>query len=97
MNLASGAFDRQVATGRLSRINPVDAAMMAESFRVLPAASQDRHAIVQLYGRKDPIAPLGLGSFTIDEKLARALSARLLEVADDSAATNNKSDGFVAQ
>lgn len=81
MSFATAAFNQQVGTGRVSAVNPVGAAMVAEGFRVLPNNPQ-QHALVQITGRSDPNGPLGLGSFAVDARLAQGLGKRLLAVAE---------------
>ncbi len=73
-----GAYQKQAQSGRLSAANPVDAAMIAEGFRVLPNAAK-KEALIQMTGRSQPNEPLGMGSVLVGEELLRNLSVRLSE------------------
>jgi hypothetical protein len=79
--LAALAYDRQVETGRLQAANPVDPALVAEAFRVLPNVN-DQKAIVQLTGRSQPNGPVEMGSFVLAAKLVLRLSERLREAGE---------------
>jgi hypothetical protein len=81
LKLANGAYDRQIQAGKLSPANPIDPAMTVDAFRVLPD-SRTRQALVQLTGRAEPKAPLGMGSFVLAAEQVQGLGERLLEVAD---------------
>ncbi len=79
LSAAQGAYLKQVESGKLSPINPLNAAMVATGLRVLPD-TKNKTAMIQMTGRSQPNEPLGSGSVLVGEELLRALSARLLEV-----------------
>lgn len=76
---ANEAFGKQVAAGTLARVNSVGAAPTPEAFRVI-VQEETKRALVQLMGRVDPNAPVGLAAFELDAEMTAALAKRLAEV-----------------
>jgi hypothetical protein len=89
MVAGAGAYDRQIATGKLGRGNPVEPGMAVEDFRAMPSPSLE-HVLVQLIGRQALESPLVLESFVIDEDRCRALGRHLIESADQLAQQMSK-------
>jgi hypothetical protein len=78
---AVAAHQRQVEREIVrSSKNYVDDPMRIESFKVM-RANDGTHLLVQCSGRGRE-GPLGMGSFVVDEEVARALARQLLESAD---------------
>lgn len=92
LSLSRGAYERQVASGRLpGTTNVVEAqSMIVESLRAMvnPATKK---ILVQMSGRTDPNEPPGMGSFVLDEEGARHLSMRLSECAEQLRQTSKPS------
>jgi hypothetical protein len=84
MAAGAGAYDRQIASGKLGRGNPVDPGMTVDDFRAMPSPSL-QHVLVQLIGRQSAEGPLVLDSFVIDEERCRGLGRHLIESADQLA------------
>lgn len=80
LSLSQGAYDRQVATGRLApSANAVEGqSAKAEALRVM-ADTQKKEILVQMNVRVDPSAPQGMASFLIESDLATHLATRLRE------------------
>jgi hypothetical protein len=78
---AVAAFQRQVEHGTVpSSENYIADLMTIESFKVL-RANDGSHLLIQCSGRQCE-GPVCMGSFVINEVLARALAKQLLESAD---------------
>ncbi len=78
---AVAAHQRQVERGIVPPSEShIDDPMRIESFKVM-RANDGSHLLVQCSGRGRQ-GPLGMGSFVVDEGLARALGKQLLESAD---------------
>lgn len=79
LQLSHGAFQEQVRRGRLPFVaNWIANPMQVESYRLM-RDNEKQHLLIQMHGRKIPSAPLGIGSFVLDEPLARNLSQDLTE------------------
>ena len=83
LQMSNALYDRQVAHGQLPGGIVADAAMIAEGFTV-PVNHKEKFAVLQVVGRQNPNAPIGLGSIRINNpSMLRSLGSRLLEVADE--------------
>jgi hypothetical protein len=89
LNLANAAYDRQREKGVFEPSNPIEPAMIAESFRVVPKEATSE-ALLQILGRKDAGAPRGIGSTLLTLELVRGLSERLGVVATQLTESRSK-------
>jgi hypothetical protein len=83
LRLAAGAYERQIANGKIQPVLSVasDSAMTVETFSVRTETDTNRIRI-QTGGRADPSEPMGMGSMIASEQAARDMGNALIEAAD---------------
>ena len=77
MSAGRAAYQQQVATGHMSPVIPIGAAMKAEGMRILPDPAKQQ-ATVQFTGRANPVEPIAIASIEVGATLLPDLAQGLI-------------------